>query len=191
MLLEQLNLEPNEAVLQMVRKHWFFIVSQLIGIVLFALIPIMLLTAILNLPPAFNVTGINLTQYPSQLTFFISLWLFFSVLSGFIVWTHYYLDLWIITDRRIIAIEQINFFNRNVAIFRLERMQDIEFSTKGLLQTFFNFGTLSAQTAGHMEANFRSEYMPNPDKLQAMIQQAMDARLEVLNNKPILSSSGE
>jgi len=106
-----------------------------------------------------------------------------------VIWTHYFLDLWIVTDRRIISVEQIHFFNRNVAIFRLERLQDIEFKIKGLIQTFFNFGTISAQTAGHMEANFTSCGMPNPDQLQATIQKAMDARLAELNNRPNLTAS--
>jgi hypothetical protein len=94
----------------------------------------------------------------------------------------------VITDRRIIAVEQVHFFHRSVAIFRLERLQDIEFSIKGLIQTFFNYGTLSAQTAGHHEANFKSSGMPTPDELQAIIQKAMDARLSELNNRPHLAT---
>lgn len=188
MLFEKLDLEENEEILIMVRKHWFYIVSQLIVIFFAALVPIVLLSIFLNLPPAFGFSGINLDQYPAQIAFFLAAWLFFSVISGFLAWTQYYLDLWVITDRRIIVVDQINFFNRNVAIFRLERMQDIEFNIKGLIPTFFNYGVLSAQTAGHMEANFNSDYMPNPDELQATIQQAMDARLTELNNKPNLSS---
>ena len=187
MLLEKLDLEESEEILTMVRKHWFYIVSQLAAIFMAAIFPMVLLGVFLNLPPAFSLTGIDFSQYPSQISFFIALWLFLSVVSAFAVWTKYYLDLWVITDRRIIAVEQINFFNRNVAIFRLERMQDIEFNINGLIQTFFNFGTISAQTAGHMEANFSSNYMPNPDELQATIQKAMDARLEELNNKPNLA----
>lgn len=187
MLFEKLDLEENEEILKMVRKHWFYIVSQLLVIVFVAFVPIVLLSIVLNLPPALGVSGINLDQYPAMIAFFIAAWLFFSVISGFVAWTHYYLDLWVITDRRIIAVQQLNFFNRNVAIFRLERMQDIEFRIKGIIPTFFNYGILSAQTAGQMEANFNSDYMPNPDALQATIQQAMDARLTELNNKPNLS----
>ena len=187
MLLEKLDLEQDEEILIMVRKHWFIIVSQLVGLALGALIPIMLFTALLNLPPAFNGLGLRLDQYTSEIAFSIAAWLFLSTISAFTVWTQYYLDLWIITDRRIIAVDQIGFFKRNVAIFRLERLQDIEFNVSGLIQTFFNFGTLSAQTAGHMEANFTSPGMPNPDQLQATIQKAMDARLTDLNNKPNLS----
>jgi hypothetical protein len=189
MLFEKLDLEEDEEVLKIARKHWFVLISELIGIVAFALTPIVLFFIGTELPELLGSATISTKAYTAGLTFAAAAWLLLSTLSGFVVWTRYYLDMWIITDRRIIAVQQIHFFNRNVAIFRLERLQDIEFSVKGLIQTFFNFGTISAQTAGHLEANFSSKGMPSPDELQAIIQKAMDARLSDLNNKPNLSAS--
>lgn len=194
MLLDKLDLEPEEDVLTVVRKHWFILATQLVGVGIVAVLPMVLLTIVLQVPRAAGIGTLSIEGYTPLVTFALAAWLLFSTFSAFVIWTHYYLDLWVITDRRIIAVEQIHFFNRTVAIFRLERLQDIEFSIKGLLQTFFNFGTISAQTAGHMEANFTSQGMPNPDQLQATIQKAMDARLGELNNRPNLSaneSSGE
>jgi hypothetical protein len=187
MLLDKLSLEPGEAVLRVVRKHWLVITLELAGIIFAAILPLLLVAAWLQIPAEVLLTDIPTDG--SLITFLITTWLLLSTMSGFVVWTHYYLDLWVITDRRIIAVDQVHFFNRNVAIFRLERLQDIEFSINGLVQTFFNFGTISAQTAGHTEANFRSTGMPNPDQLQNIIQSAMDARLGVLNNRPNLSPS--
>jgi len=187
MLLQTLNLEEGEAVLKIVRKHWLVITLELAGILLGALLPFLLVAVWLNIPA--NLVLASLPTDGSLITFGLAAWLLLSTLSGFVVWTHYYLDLWVITDRRIIAVEQVHFFNRNVAIFRLERLQDIEFSIKGLVQTFFNFGTISAQTAGNSDVNFKSTGMPNPDQLQNIIQSAMDARLSVLNNKPNLITS--
>jgi hypothetical protein len=187
MLFEKLDLEPDEEVLKIVRKHWFILVSELIGIAIFALTPIIIFFIGTSLPQFLGANIIHTEAYAAGITFAAASWLLLSTLSGFVVWTHYYLDLWVITDRRIIVTEQIHFFNRSVAIFRLERLQDIEFSINGLVQTFFNYGTLNAQTAGHNEANFSSPGMPDPDDLQATIQKAMDARLSELNNKPNLS----
>jgi Bacterial PH domain len=184
MLLEKLDLEADEVILKVVRKHWFVIVTQLIGAALFAILPVMFLTIILNLPNAFGLFQIHLDKYPSEIAFIISTWLLLTTLSGFVVWTKYYLGLWVITDRRIIVVNQISFFNRNVAIFRLERMQDIEFSVKGLIQTFFNFGTLKAQTASDEASEFQSSGMPNPDQLQATIQKAMDERIMKIEHVP-------
>ncbi len=189
MLLNKLSLEPGEEILKVVRKHWFIITTQLIGAFMTAIVPLILLGFFVELPKFVGGPEINVANHTPIISFAVATWLLLSTFSGFVVWTHYYLDLWVITDRRIIAIEQIHFFNRNVAIFRLERLQDIEFSIKGLIQTFFNFGKLSAQTAGHVEANFSSYGMPNPDELQNIIQKAMDSRLTDLNNKPNLSAA--
>jgi hypothetical protein len=188
MLLDKLSLEPGEEILKVVRKHWLLITTQLIGALLTAVVPLILLGLFIELPRLIGGPVLHTENYTPLISFGVTIWLLLATLSAFVVWTHYYLDLWVITDRRIIAVDQIHFFNRNVAIFRLERLQDIEFTIKGLIPTFFNFGTLSAQTAGHQEANFKNTGMPNPDELQNIIQKAMDARLTDLNNKPNLSS---
>jgi hypothetical protein len=105
-------------------------------------------------------------------------------MAAFSTWTHYYLDLWIITDRRIIVVDQIHFFNRNVSMFRLERLQDIEFKINGVIPTLLNFGTVQAQTAGAHESNFKTTGLPDPRGLQALIQKAMDDRLKELYLHP-------
>ncbi len=103
-----------------------------------------------------------------------------TTLATISVWTHYYLDLWVITDRRIIVIDQIHFFNRKVSSFRLERLQDIKVRISGILPTLLNYGTIRAQTASAAESNFTSPALPDPRGLQALIQGAMDERLKKL-----------
>ncbi|MEY2703032.1 MAG: hypothetical protein RLY43_1670, partial [Bacteroidota bacterium] len=78
-----------------------------------------------------------------------SLWLLVLWVIFFIEWTDYYLDFWIITNRRIIDVEQNGFFHREITSFRFEQIQDITVETRGLIETFFKFGTLQIQTAGH------------------------------------------
>jgi hypothetical protein len=90
----------------------------------------------------------------------------------------------VVTDRRIILVDQVHFFSRNVSVFRLERMQDIEFKITGIIPTLLNFGTLKAQTAGAHENNFNSTGLPDPRGLQATIQKAMDRRIEKLHAMP-------
>jgi hypothetical protein len=184
MLFEKIQLEPDEEVLIMVRKHWFVIMAELFATFVMLLIPFFLLAGLLVFPDALTNFNISLVNYTAVIMFVMAGWLILTLMTGFTIWTHYYLDLWIITDRRIILIDQIRFFSRNVSIFRLERLQDIEFSIKGLLPTFFNFGTLNAQTASHFESNFRSTGLPDPRGLQALIQKATDARLQTLHYNP-------
>ena len=187
MLFEKIQLEPGEELLKVVRKHWFIILAELFGVLIMLFVPFIILFAITLFPDILSNFNISLTNYNSLITFSIAGWSVLTLMTGFAIWTHYYLDLWIITDRRIILVDQIHFFNRNVSIFRLERLQDIEFYIKGIIPTFLNFGTVKAQTASAFESNFRTNGLPDPRGLQAIIQKAMDQRLALLHNNPDLA----
>lgn len=181
MLFEKIHLENTEKVLKVVRKHWFVIVAELFSILIVALLPFAGLFALSFLPDEIKPFSLASFETLQVVLFAIAAWIFISFITGFMIWTNYYLDVWIITDRRIIYVDQRSFFNRNVSMFRLERLQDIEIKTVGILQTFLNYGSLSAQTAGHFESNFKSSGLPDPRGLQATIQRAMDARLKKLH----------
>jgi len=180
MLYDKIELEPSESVRKVVRKHWFIITVELLGTLALIIVPLFLLL-ILNLAPEFFPITINFSSYYLIITFALCFWALLITLLSFTIWTNYFLDLWVITDRRIITIDQVGFFNRKVSSFRLERLQDIKVSIVGVIPTFLNFGTLKAQTASAAESNFVSTGLPDPRELQSMIQKAMDARLQSLN----------
>lgn len=151
MLLERIELRSDEKILRVVRKHWFVIVTELFGTFLMLLLPFFILFVAAIFPKTFLNIELSLEHFTTILTFSVAAWSVLTLMAGFATWTHYYLDLWIITDRRIIVVDQVRFFNRNVSIFRLERLQDIEFIVKGVIPTLLNFGTIKAQTAGAHE----------------------------------------
>jgi len=182
MLLDHIQLEPDEKVLKTLRKHWFIIVTQLFGTFLMLLFPFFLLFLIAIFPQALITIDFSLAHYTAIITFAVAGWSVLSIMAGFVTWTNYYLDLWIITDRRIILVDQVHFFNRNVSIFRLERLQDIEFTIRGIIPTLLNFGTIKAQTAGSFEGNFKTDGLPDPRGIQDIIQKAMDHRLSLLHS---------
>lgn len=188
MLFEKIQFEPNEKILKTVRKHWFIIVTELFGTLVMILIPFFILFFLSVFPNKFLAFDISISEYTALIAFGFAAWVTISTMIGFATWTNYYLDLWIITDRRVILINHVSFFNRNVSMFRLERLQDIEFYVKGLIPTLLNFGTIKAQTAGSIESNFRTSGLPDPRGLQAIIQKAMDNRLSIIHNNPDLSS---
>jgi hypothetical protein len=179
-MFEKIELEEGEAILKIVRKHWFIIGAELVWITVSAISPILVLTA-LALMPDLLPESIHLETYLPLIIFTVSAWLLLTTLVLTMTWTHYYLDLWIITDRRIIAIDQVHFFNRKVSSFRLERLQDIKVTIDGVLATFLNFGTLHAHTAGNNEENFTTAGLPDPRELQSLIQKATDERLKSLH----------
>jgi hypothetical protein len=183
MLFEKVQLEKGEQVLKVVRKHWFILAAELFAIFLMSMLPFLILFVLSVLPPAYELVNFADRQTLQVVTFATAGWLLLTFMGGYMIWTNYYLDVWIITDRRIIYIDQRGFFHRNVSMFRLERLHDIEISTVGIIQTFLNFGTLTAQTAGSTESNFFSYGLPDPRGLQALIQRATDVRINRAENE--------
>ncbi|MEY3783890.1 MAG: hypothetical protein RLZZ230_212 [Candidatus Parcubacteria bacterium] len=184
MLFEKIQLDAEEVVLKTVRKHWFIIVTELFGVFSMFLFPFFILFIVAIFPNLLDSLNLNLAHYTALISFAIAGWSILTLMSGFMIWTHYYLDHWIITDRRIILVDQVAFFNRNVSMFRLERLQDIKFSIDGVIPTFLNFGSLKAETAGNSESNFSSTGLPDPRGLQAIIQKAMDDRISAIHMHP-------
>jgi hypothetical protein len=182
MFYEKINLEEDEKVVVMVRRHWFILASELFATVVLAFVPFVIMFGILLLPEN-NYVPNSLAGYYDITTFVSALWITLCIMGAAMIWTHYYLDLWIVTDRRIIVIDQVHFFNRKVSSFRLERLQDIKVKIDGIIPTFLNFGTIRAQTASAAESNFMTTGLPDPRGIQATIQKAMDARLRVIHTQ--------
>lgn len=180
MLYEKIEFEPDETVLITVRKHWFVILSDLLGIFFMLIAPFFVIFT-LALVPDLIPQSLHLQLHLPLIAFGISVWLIFSLMAAFMTWTHYYLDLWVVTDHRIIAIDQVQFFNRKISSFRLERLQDMKVTINGIIPTFLNFGDIHAHTAGTGEENFSTTGLPDPRELQAIIQKATDARLKDIN----------
>ncbi|MEZ4195207.1 MAG: PH domain-containing protein [Candidatus Paceibacterota bacterium] len=180
MLYEKIEFEPDETVLITVRKHWFVILSELLGVFLTLLSPFFIVFLLAFLPDLLP-SSLHLGTYLPIFAFAMTVWIIFSLLTAFMIWTQYYLDLWVVTDHRIIAVDQVHFFNRKVSSFRLERLQDMKVTVNGIIPTFLNFGDIHAHTAGTGEENFSTTGLPDPRNLQAIIQKATDARLKSIN----------
>jgi len=86
-----------------------------------------------------------------------SLWLVFIWISLFQGWINYYFDLYVVTNRQIISIDQAGLFNRTIAKQPLSRVQDISVESRGLFSTIFKYGNVYVQSAGAKERFIFSE----------------------------------
>lgn len=170
---EKLQLEPDEIVLIQVRKHWFVLTLQIIGIIIFAVMPTILYGVFSY---SFTLEALVLAEFTAHFITLYAAWLLVMWMFLFNIWTNYYLDVWTITNKRLIAVDQKGFFFRTTASFRLERLQDIIVTVNGLLATLLKYGTLEIQTAG-IEKNFVAYGLPNPSELKALILSATDTLL--------------
>lgn len=140
--LQAFHLDSEEHMVLKFRKHWFVFLINAIGTALAVfLLPLIFIAAALLFPSL----GRAAVPIMSFATFW---WLLIVWLTLSIIWTNYYLDLWVITDKRIVSIDQTALFSRVVTTFPFINIQDVTIEQRGLLQTFLDFGTVTVQTAG-------------------------------------------
>jgi uncharacterized membrane protein YdbT with pleckstrin-like domain len=94
------------------------------------------------------------------------------------MWTTYYLDTIIITDKRVFDIDQHGLFSRESGSFRIDRIQNITVHQKGIIQTLLNFGSVQFETAGGNGEDFVAEYIGSPYEVKRLINQMQDGTLD-------------
>lgn len=165
-------LEANESVLYTARKHWFIFASGAVFLLVFAVLPGLLLFAPQLISAELVVEIRHFLRFDGNFTllifFFWSLELFMLWLIFMVMWTDYYLDVWLITNHRVIDIEQRGLFIRRVSTFRFDQIQDITAEVPGVLATFIDFGTVKIRTASNETFDFRGVAHPNLVKEKVM-----------------------
>lgn len=83
-------------------------------------------------------------------------------------WYEYSNDICLITNMRIISIDQKGYFKRQIAEAELEKIQEAKYLTKGFLQTMFNYGNIHLQTASS-KSHLILKNIPRPYEVQQEI----------------------
>lgn len=168
-MVKALNLDPGEKVLLEVRKHWFVFLPATIAFVGGALLPVCayLLWNSRLLPETLHISLTGSFLYLSLFVYI--LWVLGLWVSFFIQWTNYYLDVWYVTDKRIIDIDQKRIFHRSVSNIRFDKIQDVSVEVKGIIATFFNFGDIHVQTASEDSKEFFIHHVADPEGAKKII----------------------
>jgi len=170
-----IKLAKDEKILFIARKHWFVFVKETIVLFFFLCVPLLIIFAFkfLNTKYDIKIHGDVITLF----IFLSSIFLLFIWVSIFIVWTDYCLDILIITNIRIVEVEQKGFFSRELSTFRLEHIQDVTAEMNGIIQTFLTFGTIHIQTAGE-DREFLMRGVSKPFELKNFISKLYDTVLD-------------
>ncbi len=128
----------------------------------------------------------------------------FSLIFAIVAWFDFYFDIHVVTDRRVVDINQNRLFYRDISELNLEDIEDVSVSYAGILKTLFNYGDIEIQTAGARN-NFHFPDIANPREVAGVIsdlaEQAKRGVTEnyrfpqsdikgVINNKVIRSRKG-
>lgn len=152
------NLRPWEEVIKVIKRHWIVYVMLwlyfLLGFIVSSIIYWIF----------WFWTWWNLIN--------ILIWLIFSLFL-FIEWLNHELDMFVVTNNRIIWIEQIAFLNRQVTETNLWQVQEVNSKNTWLLSNILNYWTLSIQTAWN-KTTLQMWYCPDSMNTQRKILNVVD-----------------
>jgi len=87
---------------------------------------------------------------------------------SFVALADYYLDVWILTDKRVITVEQRNLFSRKESEFELSKIQEISVDINGFFPTLLDYGDIRARTASE-NPDFLFKQVGNPNSVKDAI----------------------
>ncbi|MFA6392118.1 MAG: PH domain-containing protein [Patescibacteria group bacterium] len=156
---------PNEEIVLLLRRHWHEIIGYFLVLILEIVLPIIIFIVFLRFTEFVwdKDSPISVLIFFSASSYYLFIWLFF-----FHHWIDYYLDVWVVTDQRIINIEQKALFSRTVSELNMSTIQDVTSEVKGKLATILKFGDVHIQTAAE-EKRFVFEKIPNPQEVATKI----------------------
>lgn len=163
--------QPDEIAYVFTRKHWFMLVRN-------AFVPALALLTPFILWGVAGANGATILQ-PTLWLFITAAWLLVWWMVLMTVWTNYALDQWVVTDRRVVYMEQHYLFYRDNVSLRIERIQDVNVRIRGPIEMLLNFGTLQIQTAGASAEFTEVEGIPNPEEVKNEILRQIDLYTEV------------
>ncbi len=158
------NALPNEKVVLFLRRHWIEVFRIFLTTTGLLLLPIVI-GIVLSIG---NTTLLGHVFLGPVLMVVLFAYLLIVLILTITNLTDYWLDVWIVTNERIINTEQHGLFNRIVSEVYLHQIQDITSEQKGFLGTFMTFGDVFIQTAAERE-RFQFKNIDNPDDVKIAI----------------------
>ncbi len=153
----------DEDIILILRRHWLTFIFKffpiIVGVILLVFVHFVLVDFLKDL---FDMDNVYLLYFLESIIAMF-LWLIF-----FVLWIDYYFDAWIITDRRIVDIEQQGLFRRNVSELEHSKIQDVTTEIHGILPTILKYGFVYVQTAGK-KGRFVFKEVPHPMFVRKLI----------------------
>ncbi len=158
------NAIPDEKVVHVLRRHPITLFSLFLGMAFLLVAPVAVWFILSYAQPELLSDPVFFTLLlMGGSAFFLYAWLF--LFQGFM---DYSLDIWIVTTKRVLNIEQTGLFARTVSELRLNRIQDVTSTVNGFLHTLFDYGDMEIQTAGE-KVRFVFEEIPHPTRVSKSV----------------------
>jgi len=154
----------NEKIILFTRRHWIVFVGHIVLSLAIGAAIIGLLVFAYWYFPDFQSTP-DMSRLLIALGAIVSLMIWLILYIG---WVDYYLDVWIVTNERIVEIKQNALFNRQISELELEDIEDVSAKVVGVWGTLLRYGTIFVQTAATTEM-FEFLRIPQPYEVQKIV----------------------
>jgi len=165
--MKEFELEPGEHVVIEARKHWFLFLAELLPYAILTVVPFAIPKLLVLAPP--------LAHFAAYLTFttpitraVLGVWLLVVWTGAWNAFTRYFLNAWVLTNKRIVDIKQRDYFSREVSSLFLSRVQDVTTNVVGVLPSLLGIGDIKVQTAAE-DVEFVMRGIPHPEVMRDMI----------------------
>lgn len=178
------KINEDEDIVLIVRQDLIVLIINAVGLYLFFLLFVVIRLLILNLNSFFWISLYDAIMYS-----------FGSILGivFLLIFHNYYLSLQIVTNERIIDIDQTSLFFREVSATSLGKIEDVTFKKRNLLNLLFNYGDVIVETSGRTGSEdkemgisgFVFNDCPNPEEVSNIInllQEQHDEKLNIPND---------
>lgn len=155
--------QPNEIIKLVVREHWFLLFLKILVIVILMILPLGLRLLLNSINISFESETITILSTVGIQLYYLGL-----LLALFIIFILYYLNVHIVSDQRVVDIDQVGLLFRQVSELNIETVEDVTGQTQGLFGNFLDYGTVYVQTAGATE-RFEFNNVPNPGAIASLI----------------------
>jgi uncharacterized membrane protein YdbT with pleckstrin-like domain len=152
------------------RRHPLTLVTPAVALLFMALLPLLFYAFFMP----YTLAAFLYPPYAGLFFLLAAIYYGFLWLIAAMEWSDYYLDVLLVTNKRIMRVEQRGLFNRVVAELELERIQDITSTVNGPIRTLFDFGDLAIQTASEVNRMLPKD-IPHPVRVRRRIMELCTA----------------
>jgi uncharacterized membrane protein YdbT with pleckstrin-like domain len=104
--------------------------------------------------------------------------LLFFVIQNFLLWFY---NVYIVTNERLVDVDFIGLLYKDIDVTQIDRIEDVNYSQRGMMASIFNFGSVVIETASEQKSDdgkrgpdFDFEAVANPALVVKIISELME-----------------
>lgn len=175
--------KSNEEIQYILHRHPITFLPEIILITVMIGIPFAVRFLLNSFAPEFILKG---TPLWAILVLFFSGYILVTLTFFYTQFVTFFLDFWVVTNDRIIDVEQKTLFARTISELGLVSIQDVTTEVHGLFPTLFDYGNVIVKTSSD-NPNIIFINVPHPNKIRVELIDLSDKEKQKLGKSHEIS----